>query len=82
MIKVSDKEAEDLMRDYIEPWDESTTMPFGKHKGIALSDVPAQYLLWWFGENTAAFPGLREYIEKNYDALENEAASEKAYHCE
>ena len=40
-------------------------MPFGKHKGTLLSEVPTDYL-WWVIEGAVAvdrFPGLAEAVE-------------------
>ena len=46
---------------------DQSIMPFGKHKGMKLEDVPAGYLLWLdeqenFAKNNAA---LHAYIQKN-----------------
>ena len=30
---------------------DQTRMPFGKHRGKPMKDVPAEYLLWLLGEN-------------------------------
>ena len=48
-------------------------MPFGKHKGEKLGDIPASYLLWCadnFGPGK--YPDLVAYVEKNRMALEKE----------
>lgn len=52
---------------------DSDKMPFGKHKGKRLSDVPDDYLLWLYDElkvkcSPFAQP-LIEYIEDNYEAI-------------
>ena len=49
-------------------------MPFGKHKGIKMANVPAQYLLWakdaWRrGPGTNA---ILDYIEENLQAIKQE----------
>lgn len=46
-------------------------MPYGIHKGKALANVPASYLLWLYKWNQAE-PAVRAYIEDNLDILENE----------
>ena len=56
---------------------DESMMPFGVHEGKKMKAVPGGYLLWcadqdWIGE----WPELREYIEKNRDTLEKEAAGE------
>jgi len=51
------------------PVNDKTPMPFGKHKGKQLQDVPPSYLLWLFDSCNP----LCEYIEKNRDLLEKEA---------
>lgn len=43
-------------------------MPYGKHKGTAMANVPAQYLLWLY-DNNKCTPEVREYITDNLDAL-------------
>jgi hypothetical protein len=30
-------------------------MPFGKHKGEPMQDVPAHYLRWWWNEDGKSF---------------------------
>lgn len=52
---------------------DSTTMPFGKHKGKRMIDVPAKYFLWLFDEGVD-HPGVKQYIIDNLDALRKEAA--------
>ncbi len=54
-------------------------IPFGKHKGQKLIDVPGSYLLWlteqeWANER---HPELYEYCLKNKKALLMEAEEEK-----
>ena len=44
--------------------EDDSPMPFGKHKGELLEDVPASYLLWllttdWINQ----WPQLRNYIK-------------------
>lgn len=46
-------------------------MPFGKHQGEKLANVPARYLLYVF-ENFTLHDNLKAYIKKNKDVLEAE----------
>ncbi len=58
------------------PWTDSTVMPFGKHKGAKLSDVPASYLLWLFEQTWIKdWPGLYAYLKKNENLLMSEKSS-------
>jgi len=45
-------------------------MPFGKYKGRKMEDVPASYLLWL--RDQGAVGEIREYIEENMTALQQE----------
>lgn len=56
-------------------------MPFGKHKGTPLANVPAKYLLWLWKEvfnSMIASPGdyyrypLSKYIQENLHVLQAE----------
>lgn len=46
-------------------------MPFGKHQGKALVNVPADYLLWLYQEGKVN-KDLKKYIEDNLDVLKKE----------
>lgn len=50
---------------------DNTPMPWGKHKGKKLANVPADYLLWLYDHDLKVGP-LRAYIEENMDALKSE----------
>lgn len=59
--------------------DDQSIMPFGKHQGKSLQNVPADYLLWlldtdWCREK---FPELIAYIRSNKDCLETDAEEER-----
>ena len=56
-------------------------MPFGKHKGTAMANVPAPYLLWlhdtWINDSARQrdeICDVKEYIHDNIDLLQSEAA--------
>lgn len=58
-------------------------MPFGKHEGLLLSEVPAGYLLW-IESNLDDFrtnnPELAQYIDENrLEIEERKKAETKAY---
>lgn len=49
-------------------------MPFGKHQGEPMSDVPASYLhwLWQNGLKTDKQSNVADYIRRNLSALRQE----------
>lgn len=49
----------------------TTRMPFGKHKGEELADIPDDYLFWCLDHCTSMSPSLRKAIERhlNYEPL-------------
>lgn len=49
-------------------------MPFGKHKGIPMQDVPASYLhyLWRSGMEFDKQSNVADYIRRNLAALKKE----------
>ena len=55
-------------------FDDNTKMPFGKHKGLKLEDVPATYLLWLLDQMMEDDDKARlvVYIMENKSALESE----------
>lgn len=46
-------------------------MPYGKHQGKRMIDVPAFYLLWLYDQDINPGP-VRDYIENNLQALNKE----------
>lgn len=56
---------------------DESPMPFGKHRGTRMEEVPASYLLWLLDEIPAAAEGDRglvaRYIRRNQAVLEREA---------
>lgn len=53
---------------------DKTIMPFGAHKGKAMEDVPAGYLLFCYAQTwIGKYPDVREYIKDNLDVLEKQA---------
>lgn len=51
---------------------DKSKMPYGKHKGRLMGDVPAKDLLWLY-DNNKAFQGVREYVDENKQGLMLEA---------
>jgi uncharacterized protein (DUF3820 family) len=58
-------------------FNDQTPMPWGKYKGTALANVPAEYLIWLY-DNNKAYGKLLFYIHRNMDVLHADAAREKA----
>lgn len=55
-------------------------MPFGKHKGEAIGDVPASYLLWFFEQPWARkYRPVYNYIFENKEYLEEENERDTIY---
>lgn len=50
---------------------DDSLMPFGKHKGKRLEDVPASYLLWLWDDGwwQRTSEPLGAYIEESFQAL-------------
>lgn len=55
--------------------DDTSVLTFGKHKGTALRDVPADYLLWLAEQDgfSARYPKVALYIKRCRHELEREA---------
>jgi len=50
---------------------DESTMPYGKHKGQKMANVPPDYLIWLF-ENNKCTPEVAKYIAENLDVLKAE----------
>lgn len=50
---------------------DTDTMPFGKHRGVPMQDVPASYLhyLWVNGMKEDKQSNVADYIRRNLNAL-------------
>lgn len=53
---------------------DNTPMPFGKHEGVALANVPPSYLIFIYDTHKCS-GDLRKYIHDNYADLQAEVAS-------
>ena len=51
-------------------------MPFGKHKGTQMANVPASYLIWLY-DNDKCSVEVREYIEDNLRVLKQEIKNDE-----
>lgn len=56
---------------------DNSRMPFGKHAGKYMEDVPASYLLFLWDEGIHAEPerDIHIYIRTRFSALETEASN-------
>jgi len=62
------------------PWTDQTLMPWGKHKGSKLVDIPPAYLLWLFEQTWIKdYPGLHAYLKKNEDLLMSEKNEDRSF---
>jgi uncharacterized protein (DUF3820 family) len=50
---------------------DESIMPFGKHKGEKMANIPPDYLLWLF-DNGKCYGEVRQYIEDNLEVLKSE----------
>lgn len=55
---------------------DSSPMPWGKHAGTQMADVPPDYLLWLY-ENGKAHNDVKRYIEDNLDVIKAQIAYKK-----
>jgi uncharacterized protein (DUF3820 family) len=50
---------------------DESPMPYGKHKGVAMANVPADYLLYMYNQDMLT-EEVSAYVEDNMDVLEQE----------
>ncbi len=55
---------------------DQTLMPYGKHEGVAMANVPAAYLIYIYDTHKCD-PVVRKYIHDNYQDLQAEVKSEE-----
>jgi uncharacterized protein (DUF3820 family) len=48
-------------------------MPFGRHKGKAMANVPPEDLLWLY-ENNKCYGAVKDYIRENLETIKAEIA--------
>lgn len=52
-------------------------VPFGKHKGRKIGDVPCAYLLWFLEQDwRMSWPEMHNYVIQNQDSLLEEYEKE------
>lgn len=51
---------------------DNSPMPFGKHKGKAMINIPAKYLLWLYNQGVD-HEAVKKYIISNLEILKKEA---------
>lgn len=56
---------------------DESLMPFGKHKGKMMIDVPASWFLYMYDEMNISKGNVRDYIEENLEVLRKEVADQK-----
>jgi hypothetical protein len=54
--------------------EDTSPMPFGKHRGVPMQDIPVGYLhwLWSNGKKDDARCNVADYIRRNLNALKLE----------
>lgn len=52
-------------------FDDNSIMPFGKHRGEKLANVPAEYLIYMYDEGRL-YGGLKQYVDDNMQSLRQE----------
>jgi uncharacterized protein (DUF3820 family) len=52
--------------------DDLSPMPFGKHRGEPMQDVPAQYLHWLWTNGLDRKSEVADYIRRNMSSLKQE----------
>jgi len=50
---------------------DKSPMPYGRHKGVEMANVPASYLMWLY-ENDKCTDEVRDYIEDNFEVIQIE----------
>lgn len=65
----------------VNEYDDDSIMPFGKHRGEKLGDIPDSYFIWLLNEDWVAekFPSIWKYCIDNQDYLEHENYDREDY---
>lgn len=60
------------------PWTDEKVMPWGKHKGTKLEDIPADYFVWLEAQDwLKSWPGLHAYIVANWSTIQEQADEDR-----
>lgn len=62
-------EQEKFFAEESEAYTDETLMPYGKHKGEKLGEVPDRYFLFLYEESEIKDKKLLAYVEENMDAI-------------
>lgn len=55
---------------------DDSIMPFGKHQGTAMANVPADYLIYLY-DRDICYGEVKDYIKENLDVLTQEVYNTK-----
>lgn len=55
---------------------DESPMPWGKHKGVAMANVPASYLLYFYDKGEL-HDAVKTYVQENLNVLQLEVFNEK-----
>lgn len=55
---------------------DDSEMPYGKHAGTKMANVPASYLIWCY-ENRKIHPDVAVYVSQNMDVLRKQMKEEQ-----
>lgn len=56
---------------------DESPMPWGKHKGTKMINVPSSYLLWCYTNGKCSYD-VSKYVQENYDVLNEEVKRAEA----
>lgn len=56
---------------------DESLMPWGKHRGTKMANVPASYLLWCYTNGKCSYE-VSKYVQENYDVLNEEVKRAEA----
>ena len=57
--------------------EDNSIMPWGKHKGDKMINVPASYLLWLYENDKCGFGDVFHYIKDNLDVIKQQITNEQ-----
>jgi uncharacterized protein (DUF3820 family) len=63
----------------VKEYTDSTPLPFGRHKGKAMQEVPAEYLVWCLENIPNLDVGIKDYINANMQGIRQEMARHKKH---
>ena len=55
---------------------DESLMPYGKHKGAKMANVPPEYLIWLY-DNDKCSGDVKHYIFENLDVLQSEISQKQ-----